>query len=279
MSTSKIKIDSIPNQDVKEIVQIMNSVAIKLNFDYYLIGARARDFWLQEINITPHRFTFDIDFAILIPDNDKFEELIKLLIQEYGFQKVDAVPHRIIYYKNDLIVDLLPFGDIANSEYISFEDANNTIISIIGFKEVYQQLLEEGLAEGDFKIASLPGLCVLKLIAWNDRPKAREKDIIDFSIIVKNYFEIAQNEIYDLHQDLFSDDFDTTMSGARVLGRHLKNIINRNKKLNTRILKILTENTIDKENSPMGDIMSKNIMEPVEKAILLIEEVIKGIND
>jgi predicted nucleotidyltransferase len=279
MSTSKININSIPNPDVREIVQIIDTVAIKLNLDYYLIGARARDFWFEAIDITPHRFTLDIDFAILVPDNNKFEEVKTLLINEYGFQRVDAVPHRIIYYKNDLIVDLLPFGDIAKAGYITFEDGDATIISVIGFNEVYQQLLEDGFKEGDFKIASLPGLCVLKLIAWSDKPTAREKDIIDFSIIVKNYFEIEHNEIFELHQDLFTDNFDTTISGARVLGRHIKRITERNEKLNTRIIKILTENVQDLENSPMGEIMSKYINEPVDKAIVLIEEVIKGITE
>jgi len=190
MITSKINIESIPNPEVREIVQIFNNVAIKLNLDCYLIGARARDFWLEAIYITPLRFTMDIDLAVLVPDNDKFEEVKVELISEHGFQRVDYIPHRLIYKKNKLLVDLLPFGDIAKAEYISFEDGDTTIISVIGFKEVYQQLLDDGYQENEVKIASLPGLCVLKLIAWDDKNFTRLKDIDDFAIIVKNYFVI-----------------------------------------------------------------------------------------
>ena len=236
-----INIDSIPNPDVKEIVQIIDKVAIRLNLDYYLLGARAREFWLESNNITPQRFTLDIDFAVLASDNDKFEEMKTILTNEYGFQKVEGVVHRVIYEKNDLLVDLLPFGDIDKSNYISFNDGETTVISVIGFKEVYQQIFDDGYSDGDFKIASLPGLCVLKLIAWNDKPFERKKDIEDFAIIVKNYFEIAQKEIYELHLDLFTDNFDTTRTGARVLGRHIKKISIRNEKLSTRILKILND--------------------------------------
>ena len=279
MSSLRINIDSIPIPEVREIIKIIDIVLSKLNFDYYLIGARARDFWFESINLPPRRFTLDIDYAVLVPDIDKLDEIINLSTNEYGFQKIIGVPHRMKFIKSDLLVDLLPFEDISLSEYVILADNEKTKISIIGFKEVYQQLLDDGYSEGELKIASLPGLCILKLLAWDDKPFERDKDIVDLANIIYHYFDFTMDEIYELHKDLFTDEFDTYRAGARVLGRHIKKITERNEKLNDKIITILSENVKDVYNSRIADIMAGELKKTVEFSISLLKEIIIGLND
>jgi predicted nucleotidyltransferase len=279
MNTLKINIEEIPNQEVREVVRIIDSVANELSIDFYLIGARARDFWFESLSLTPRRFTLDIDFAVLVPDEEIFGKFKSLLIEENGFEATKENPHRLIYTYKDIVVDLLPFGEIANSGYISFNDKSSTIISVIGFKEVYEQLLNDGFVEGEVKIASLAGLCLLKLIAWDDRKNEREKDIVDFSIIVKYYFDFIQTEFYDDYLDLITEDFDTIKAGGRVLGRHINKIIRNNSKLINRINRILSENVDDINNSKIGVIISQQLGIDVETAISIINEIMAGLNE
>jgi predicted nucleotidyltransferase len=149
----------------------------------------------------------------------------------------------------------------------------------LGFNEVYLQIIKDGYSENDFKNVLLAGLCVLKLIAWNDRPAEREKDIIDFAIIASQYFNIFMTEIYELHSDLFVDIPDTILVGCRVLGLHIKRITERNDILEKRIIEILSKNSQNIGNSAMGDIMARQHKSFVENAVAVIKEVLKGIQE
>jgi len=111
-----------------------------------------------------------------------------------------------LFIKNDFIIDLLPFNE-TGAYYTNFKDKFDTKISVIGFKEVYDKGTKLEKITGTLvKTATLPGICILKLIAWSEKPEQRQKDIKDFQAILENYFEIESNQIYESHLDLFEDD-------------------------------------------------------------------------
>ena len=277
MNISNSNINTIVSEDIKEIVKAIDVVSKKLSLDFYLIGARARDFWFDKIKINPVRRTLDIDFAVLVPTVEKFELFKNELITHHGFIQKEGIPHQLIFLKNEMIVDLLPFGDIGISEYVNL--TNSTIISIIGFKEVYQETLELGSVDEDLKIASLAGLCILKLIAWDDKKNLRTKDLDDFSIILKYYFEFSQEEIFESHLDLIEELKETELVGARVLGINMNNIIQKNSKLRERIIHILNGNVDDLYNSPIGDRIAVLLHKPISNAVELIKQVMAGLLD
>lgn len=279
MNSLKINIDQIQNPEVKEIVRIIDEAVTSLGLDFYVIGARARDFWLDAHKIPPHRFTNDIDFAILVSDYADFDKIKQVLHDKYNCRIVAENPHRVVYQRSDLIIDLLPFGGVEQAGYISFRDKDSTKISVLGFSEVYQQIVEDGYADGDLKIASLPGLCILKLIAWADKPYERQKDIIDIATIIKHYFSIFETEIYEKHLDLFDDDFDKTHAGARVLGRHIQLITVRSQRLMSRINNILTDNIINMTHSPIGDNLAYIFNKPIDYSVDILKEIYIGLNE
>ena len=45
-------------------------------------------------------------------------------------------------------------------------------------------------------MATLSGLCILKLVSWKDKPEIRKKDIDDLVNIVEHYFDLESEEIY-----------------------------------------------------------------------------------
>jgi predicted nucleotidyltransferase len=69
-----------------------------------------------------------------------------------------------------------------------------------------------------FRVCTLAGIVLLKFISYDDRPEHRSKDIIDIGAILLHYFDIVEDDIYQNHNDLFSDDeFDITLTAAWVI--------------------------------------------------------------
>lgn len=270
----------IANKDIKEVISLIHKACAEAHADFYLIGARAKDFWFTANQLEPRRYTMDIDFAVLVPSMKVFEKIIELLSVKYGFKTFEKIPHRIIFTKSDLIIDILPFGGVDKAGYINFSDKFDTKISVLGFREVYENAVTANFFGEEIKVASLPGLCILKLIAWSDNPLERGKDIQDISNIIQHFFNIESEVIYNEHPDLFeNDDFDMVNAGARVLGRQINKILSGSAKTKKRIVSILESNVKDVEHSKIGAIIAKDSGVTIEKAVLLLKELLKGIND
>jgi predicted nucleotidyltransferase len=273
-------ISNIPNEDIKEVIALIHNACNEAKVDFYLIGARAKDFWLLANKIEPRRFTLDIDFAVLVPSLEVFEKIKEILSKKYGFKTIEKTPHRIIFIKYDLIIDILPFGGVEKAGYINFNDKFDTKISILGFQEVYENSVTANISGEEIKVATLPGLCILKLIAWSDKPFERENDIKDISNIIQHFFDIESEIIYKEHLDLFeNDDFDMVNAGAHVLGRQINKILSHSAKAKKRIIEILESNVQNVENSKIGTIIAKDSGITIEKAVHIINEILNGIND
>ena len=272
--------NNVSKEAIQEVISCIHEACMKAKADFYLIGAREKDFWFTANKIDPRRFTMDIDFAVLVPSMRTFDKIIKILSEKYGFKSIEKIPHRIIFIKYDLVIDILPFGGVEKAGYINFNDKFDTKISILGFQEVYENAVSANISGEEVKVASLPGLCILKLIAWSDKPIEREKDIQDISNIIQHFFDIESEEIYKKHLDLFeNDDFDTINAGARVLGRQINEILTGSEKVKKLIIEILEPNVQDTENSVIGIIIAKDSGITVEKAVLILKELLNGLND
>ena len=269
----------IENEEVKEVIKNLEEAFNHFSIDFYLIGASARDLWLQKYKIKLPTVTRDIDFAVLISDIEEFSQLRKYLIEKKKFKPFSEAPHRFIFSKNEYIIDLLPFSE-TGAYYTSFKDKFDTKISVLGFKEVYEKGTNTKSLEGKLiRTATLPGICILKLIAWSEKPELRRKDIKDFQVILQNYFEIESQQIYDSHIDLFNDDSEIDLIAAQVLGRHMGEIIRDSIELKEKIITILEENISNPENSNIADIMVGRENSSVIDAISILEKVLIGIRE
>lgn len=268
--------NDIENEEMKEVIKSMEEAFNYFGISFYLIGARARDLWLQKHKIKPPTATRDIDFAVLISDIKEFDDLSKYLVDEKGFKSFSEAPHRFIFIKNDFIIDLLPFNE-TGTYYINFKDKFNTRINVLGFKEVYDKGTKlEKITGALIKTATLPGICILKLITWSEKPEQRRKDIKDFQTILENYFEIESNQIYESHLDLFDEGAEIELIAAQVLGRQIGEIIKDSKDLKEKIVSILEENIKNPEKSEIADIMVGEDSTVVD-IISILESVLNGV--
>ena len=135
------------------------------------------------------------------------------------------MPHRFVY-KNGFPIDIVPFGEIAQDGLIAWPPEQLKTMSVVGYDEAMQIAITLSIKDASvtIKMASLVGLLILKLIAWEERYPERKKDAIDIRVILKNYIEADNSErLYNDDSDLLDDtDFDYELSGARLIGRDVK---------------------------------------------------------
>lgn len=211
----------------------------KFDIDFYLIGAFARDLWMNHIDTLPvRRTTLDIDFSIYISSHAAFMALKDYLKNTEGF-KPDEQPYRL-HAPDETIIDLIPFGGIERNHMVYLEGSQPMDLSVFGNMQVLAHAANISLGEINFKICTLPGLCVLKLIAGHEKPDRLEKDLGDFYYILENYFDIAGDTIYDGdYDDLIDDDFEPILAAAKMLGRQLCPILKESTELKTAFTGIL----------------------------------------
>lgn len=284
MNSYKINYEQLRQQpEITTILFALERGFKIFNIDFYLVGAVARDVWMSGINkIAPRRTTGDIDFAVLINDKGTYEALKEYLVNTEGFHPYKSNSF-VLIWKDKTEVDLLPFGAIENQGGRVIADGLGlTNISLQGFTEVYEEGLPELDLEGEhqFKFCTLPGIVLLKMIAWEDRPEKRRDDIKDISDILNHFFNMYDNEIWENHHDLFGqDDADLKNIAARVMGREMGKIAKRNEKLRSRIAGILNANTNDIANSPMAAIMVEYFENTIEQNVLLLQQLSLGFRE
>lgn len=253
----------------------------RFNIDYYLVGAVSRDVWMSGLNnITPRRATGDIDFAVYINDKGVYESLKEYLINTEGFKPYSGNAF-VLRWKDGTEMDLLPFGAIEDeNSRVTIQGTGYTSINVDGFKEVF----EEGLPELElneahrFKFCTIPGLVLLKLISWEDRPEVRRDDIKDICDLLYHFFDIYKEIIWQDHNDLFKNEEDDLINiAACVLGKELRKITFRNEKLFRRIGQLLVENTRNATESKIAAIMIEYFNNTLEDNVKMLKQIRKGL--
>lgn len=254
----------------------------KFGIDFYLVGAVARDVWMTAINdIPPSRVTGDIDFAVFINDKETYEALKLYLIDREGFSPYKGNAF-VLIWKGFVQVDLLPFGAIeGKGSNVSVEGTGLTTVNVPGFQEIYETGLPQAELEGKhvFKFCTLPGIVILKLIAYEDRPEIRRDDIKDISKILKHFFDMYADEIFENHNDLFGNDPDLQLLAAQVMGREIAKIAKANPELYQRVQELLMQNTKSPETSLIGKIMAEFFENTVEDNVKILNAILIGYNE
>jgi predicted nucleotidyltransferase len=259
-----------------EVFDIIDQTLSNLKIPFYLIGVSAVALELLKDGIKPSRGTKDIDFAIMISSLTEFEQVVTHL-EKAGFNKVKA-PWTLYHPEYNTAIDLLPFGQIEENDTVNFSD-RYTDLHVLGFKEVLQHAIPVAIEEKFAHIPPLHGMIILKLIAWNDRPEDRDNDLKDILLIIKEYFDINSEEIFDEHFDTFPEEFDKIIVAARVLGRKTAVIISQSKKVKDRIIQVLDNNTSDVNKTPIAERWARENNWTIEYAIKVLSQIKLGITE
>ena len=267
-------------KSILKILEALERGFQKFGIDYYLIGAVAREVWMRGLkDITPRRTTSDIDFGVLLKDNNHFEELKNYLINTEGFTGYRE--NAFVFIAPDgRQIDILPFGEIENEGKVTVKGTGMTTLYVDGMKEVYAEGPPEVTFEDKitFKVCTLPGVVLLKFVAWDDRPEIRRDDLTDIAEIIFHFFNIYDEMIWAEHNDLFGDDKSLDQISARVLGREMGKILKRSENLKKRIFDILTTKGNGKAEK-ISVIIAGTLGKPVDEISLLLNEIVAGIKE
>jgi len=265
-----------------ELLRILASFFQSRKIDFYIVGAVARDIVMGMINNKrARRKTDDLDIAIMIRDWNAFEEVNSALCNLPEFTKSSTQKQRF-HYKNHLILDIIPFGEIARDDgTIHWPPDETPIMSVAGFVEMAKRALFVTV-DNEFTIgvASLPGIFILKLVAWQDRCGETNKDAQDLALLINEYFEINFTRIVEGHPDIFeAHDFTTFTAGAVILGRDVRTILSENDELLNELARIVAEETDRAEDSLLiGQILETHRSmkyEEVHRALDMLGQEIK----
>ncbi len=260
----------------REVFEIIDEIMVANNIPCYLIGANALALEQLKHGIKPLRGTKDIDFAIMVASLEEYQKISDSLI-ENGFTKVKA-PWTFYLEKYRMVVDILPFGGIEEQNTFQLIKSH-TDLHMLGFKEVLSQPVPVKIEDKIANIPTLPGMVILKLIAWSDRPEDRPDDLLDILHVIKNYFDIEYNDIVSNHYDTFNEggDFDTLIVAAEVLGRKAGEYLTLSERLSNRINEILLDNLRVASESTIARIWARQNGLEIEYAYSILLAFQKGL--
>lgn len=226
-----------PNRPVDPLTVAVSreiiSLARKLDLQYFLAGAMARDIVLTNVfGIDIGRATRDVDFAVAVADWDQFNLVKRTLLENGPFSASDKAEQRLYYRTGEnhagFPVDIIPFGGVeAPPHSIAWPPEKKIIMNVMGYAEALETALSVQVEAGfTVPIASLPGLALLKLFAWQDRHNETPKDAQDLVILCRGYHAAGNHDrIYGEEIALLEAvDFDLDLASPRLLGKDVRRI-------------------------------------------------------
>ena len=271
------------DQNVIALLSSVHQVAESAGIGFFVVGAMARDILLEiGYGISTGRRTVDFDLGVSVHGWDRYSGLKKDLISTGDFLQDKRITHRL-YFKERFPVDIVPFGGVeAPAGTIAWPEDPNVRMKVIGFSDAWENAVLVRLSpQLTVRFASLPGLAVLKLIAWSNRGReVPTKDISDFSLILRKYAQAGNEErLFDELQDLLAQEgFDLELAGARLLGREMAVVMSSQTK--DVVLGILRDGTIPEKNDQLtlalaGELPGKDY----ERAGAFLSKLIQGIEE
>lgn len=192
--------------------------------DWFVAGATARDWLLQGLyGIETLRATKDVDFGIAVRDWDAFQRIREAISAGGEFAPDPRAAHRLNHRQvGGFHIDLVPFGPLASAEgEIAWPPDRSVVMNVTGFDEACAAALQVAVDGGlVVRVASLPGLTLMKLFAWRDRRhEAIHKDAWDLRLLLTRYEQAGNaDRIYD-EGAMAIEEFDAARAAARLLGR------------------------------------------------------------
>ena len=221
-------LNKLPADQINIIRQVVHA-AESQGLSLFIVGAQARDLLLQYAYDLPvNRATNDIDFGVIVESWNEFTKLRNNMIVEGKFQPHMIMTQRLIH-QSGLLIDLVPFGALEGvSGQISWPPDFSIVMSTVGFREAYDNSINVRIADDLIvKVASLAGLALMKIIAWDDR--RFERDAEDLGLIMGHYLDAGNEDRIYTEQgdcfDLLNEEFDYERASARILGRDVGQLL------------------------------------------------------
>lgn len=234
----KVRADRPLDSIQLDALRYLNATFKEHGADYFIIGATARDIALTHVfGLPPTRATVDIDFALALTSWEAFQRIRQALLDTGRFgESRGAAIHSLVFEPNEAgfgyPIDLIPFGQIENpAREIAWPPDYQVIMNVGGYREAMAAAETVEVAPGEtVRVCSLPGLAIIKLLAWNERGLVDPRDAQDFHVLLKEYANAGNlNRLYEGDGLVLLTDagFDPDLAGARLIGQDCQRLANK----------------------------------------------------
>lgn len=237
MSNESLQRSVRPNNPVDpsiaRVLRTLDPIARDADCAYFVAGATARDLILVNIHgLRPGRATRDIDFGIAIENWERFAFLKERLVATGVFTFDRRALQRLTYSDQgagySTPIDLIPFRGVTTAGgRIEWPPSRDIVMNVAGFEEALTSSIPIQIEENlTVRVASIPGLMILKLVAWSDRGRETDKDAADIYRLLSAYADAGNTDrLYDQEMELLETvGFDMELAGAELLGRDVANL-------------------------------------------------------
>jgi len=209
------------------ILRQVDPVARALGIEYLVTGATARDIMLIGVfGLETGRGTRDVDLAIAVDGWPAFGAIRARLVATGAFEADRQVVHRLFHLRGGrrgYPIDLIPFGGIEDlGAMIAWPPDRSVVMNVAGYREAFDAAAPVEIDSGFVvRVVSLPGLAILKLLAWADRGAADPRDAIDLAMLLRQYGTAGnEDRLYGAEIGVLEAvSYDLDLAGARLLGR------------------------------------------------------------
>jgi len=174
-------------------LQTLAHVLSEDNRDFVLIGAAVPLVLveLQQAGEFSGRETRDVDAVTSVGSWEDFDRLRRRLF-ETGFRQ-GSTPHELLFGE-DVIVDLIPYGPaIVRDNRLEWRETGR-VMSTLGIEEAFASAVRVEVAPGfSLPVVPVPALVLLKIIAYQDRPGERARDLGDMVYCFEHYEESIED--------------------------------------------------------------------------------------
>lgn len=210
-----------------EVLRQVDRVTRELALEYFVVGAMARDILLSGVfGLDAGPRTRDVDIAVALDGWPQFQTIKARLVETGAFvpdeRSAQRLYHRAASEGTGYPIDLIPFGGVEEPEsQIAWPPDRNVVMNVAGYAEAFTSAVPVEVAPAFVvRVASLPGLAILKLIAWADRGAGDPRDAIDLATLLQLYGAAGnEDRLYGTEINVLEVvDYDLDRAGARLLG-------------------------------------------------------------
>lgn len=222
-------VDSITSSVLRNVDALLRELGVR----YFVSGAMARDILLFNVyGFQAGRETRDVDLAVAIAAWEQFDEIRSRLVASRLFTVSMGSARRLLFKAlrggEGYPLDIIPFGDIEQPlASIAWPPDQTVVLNVAGYRDALGSAerieIEPGLV---VPVASLAGLAILKLYAWQDRGQANPKDAFDLATVMQRYGDAGNTpRLYGEELPLLEAvDFDLAAASPRLLGKDVAKI-------------------------------------------------------
>lgn len=210
-------------------LRIVSHVLKHFGRKFVLIGATVPQILLEfrQESMATSRATRDLDALVEAHGWEDFGRIRERLLKE-GFDEGQTMNE--LRLNNEVQIDLIPYGPgLVEKDRLAWP-AKDSVMSTIGIEEAFESAREEEIAPGlAVPVVPAPGLVLLKIVAYLDRPENRARDLVDIVYYFEQYDSTpGQSRRFNVCSGVQVEDEEVTFeeAGAFLLGtevaRHAK---------------------------------------------------------